>query len=143
MHTEHLENVGIGAVLMGWLVAVAIGSLLLLTLLGFGGDTGDAGWGPTLAVLIGFLVGGFACGFRALKAPVLHGIAMGLVSVLAAAVLALLGSLTGPTQWADLSANTVIVLVMAQFAAAVVGALLGYNVAVRGKPGLGEPDLPV
>jgi hypothetical protein len=49
----------------------------------------------------------------------------------------------GPvTRWADLSANDVILLVLAQFAAAVIGALLGCNLAVRGKPGLGEPDLP-
>lgn len=142
MHTEHLNNVGIGPVLMGWFIAVAIASLLLLTLLGFGsGDSLD--WGPALAVVAGFLAGGFACGFRALRAPVLHGIAIGLVSVLAATALALVGDLIGPARWSDLGANAVIILVMAQFAAAVIGSLLGYNVAVRGKPGLGEPDLPV
>jgi hypothetical protein len=31
-------------------------------------------------------------------------------------------------------------LLLAQFAAAIVGALLGYNIALRGEPGLSEHE---
>lgn len=146
MHTEHLNNVGIVRVVVGWLIAVAIASLLLLAVIGFGitsPDASTAGWAGFVALLLGFGAGGFAVGFRALRAPILHGVAIGLTSLLAASLFAAINSIITPgTQWTDLRPSAVVLLVFAQFAAAVVGALLGYNVAIRGRPGLGEPDLP-
>lgn len=146
MHTEHLNNVGLVRVVVGWLIAVAIASLLLLAVIGFGiasPDATTAGWAGFVALLLGFGTGGFAVGFRALSAPILHGVAIGLTSLLAASLFAAINSIITPgTQWTDLRPSMVVLLVFAQFAAAVVGALLGYNVAIRGRPGLGEPDLP-
>jgi hypothetical protein len=146
MHTEHLKNVGLVRVVVGWLIAVAVTSLMLLAMLGFGmvsPDASTAGAGGLIAVLVGFAAGGFAIGFRALRAPILHGIAIGLTSLLAASAFAAINAFIAPaTQWTELRAGAVVLVVMSQFVAAIVGALIGYNVAVRGRPGLGEPDLP-
>lgn len=146
MHTEHLNNVGFVRVIVGWLIAVAVASLLMLAVIGFGVISPDAttgGWAGMLIMVLGFGMGGFFAGFRALRAPILHGIAIGLTSLVAAAAFAFLNDLVSPdTRWTDLRASAVILLVFAQFASAVIGALVGYNLAVRGKPGLGEPDVP-
>lgn len=145
MHTEHLRNVGIVRVIVGWLIAVSVASLLMLALLGFGIAPPDStgGWAGFLAMAVGFGAGGFAVGFRALRAPILHGIAIGLTSLVAASAFAAINALMSPgTRWTDMRPSAVILLVFGQFAAAVVGALMGYNVAIRGRPGLGEPDAP-
>ncbi len=146
MHTEHLRNVGVVRVVVGWLIAVAVTSLLLLALLGVGlvsPQAGTGSWGGVLALVIGFACGGFVVAIRALRAPILHGIAIGITSLVAASAFASInGIITPGTRWTELRASAVVLLVMAQFVAAVVGALIGYNIAVRGKPGLGEPDLP-
>jgi hypothetical protein len=42
--------------------------------------------------------------------------------------------------WTGLTPARAVGLLLAQIAAAVVGALLGYNVALRGKPGLSEHE---
>jgi hypothetical protein len=146
MHTEHLRNVGIVRVVAGWLVAVAIASLSLLAALGTGlipPEANTGGWAAVLAILIGFAAGGFIAGFLALRAPILHGIAIGLTSLVAASAFALINGIATPgTRWTDMRAGAVVILVLLQFLAAVVGALLGYNIAIKGKPGLGEPDAP-
>lgn len=146
MHTEHLNNVGLVRVVVGWLIAIAMTSLILLAMIGLGmipPDTASAGWGGFTAVLLGFATGGFAIGFRALRAPILHGIAIGLTSVIAASAFAALNALIMPeTEWTELRPGSLVLIVMVQFVAAVVGSLFGYNIAVRGRPGLGEPDLP-
>lgn len=36
MHTEHLQNVHTARVLAGWLVAIAVTSLIILALIGLG-----------------------------------------------------------------------------------------------------------
>ncbi|MFW5947950.1 MAG: hypothetical protein ACOCUW_05610, partial [Gemmatimonadota bacterium] len=88
MHTEHLQNVHPVRVLGGWLVSVAATSgvvfgFIMLRLMA--GDAGDAAW-AVLAVGLGFLVGGIFTGYRTLEAPILHGIALGLTSLVAWAV---------------------------------------------------------
>lgn len=146
MHTEHLRNVGVVRVVVGWLIAVAIASLLLLAVIGFGialPNETASGWIGGLAVIVGFAAGGFVAGFRALQAPILHGFAIGLTSLVAASVFAAINAMIAPgTRWTELRASAVVLLFFAQFAAPVIGALLGYNIAIRGKPGLGEPDIP-
>jgi hypothetical protein len=146
MHTEHLQNVTIGRVLGGWLVAIAVTSLVVLAFIA-SGMSSDV---PTLAssvasliaVMSGFLAGGFFVGFRARRAPILHGVAMGLVSIVAWVIANLLSELfAGSADWAGLGAAIAVGLVLAQMVAATVGALLGYNLVLRGKPGLQE-DMP-
>lgn len=146
MHSEHLRNVGIVGVVVAWLVAVAVASLFLLAMLSLGAlppDSSTGGLPGVIALAVGFAAGGFVAGFRALRAPILHGIAIGLTSLVAASAFALINGLTSPgTRWTDLRAGAVVVLILLQFLFAIVGALLGYNIAIRGKPGLGEPDMP-
>lgn len=145
MHTEHLQNVTVGRVVGGWLVAAAVTSLAALALLGSGLMTEDPTaantWWSVLAVAVGFMAGGFFTGFRALQAPVLHAFGIGVVSlaawalVNAAAVLFL-----RDWAWPSLTAELAVGLLLVQMVAATVGALLGYNVATRGRPGLSEHE---
>ena len=145
MHTEHLQNVTAGRVLAGWLVAAAITSLAALALISMGLLTDDSSltnmWGSVLAVAIGFFAGGFFAGFRAIQAPILHAAGIGLMSLVAWFALNVVVSLFfGESAWSGLTPELAVGLLVAQFAAAVVGALLGYNVALRGKPGLSEHE---
>ena len=146
MHTEHLQNVSIPRVLLGWLVAVAVGSMLMLgaAAVGLTGTEDDAAWPAFVAVVIGFFAGGFFTGRRALRAPVLHGVAIGLMTLVVWAIVNALASahillLAGPTSLS--AANTVLVMIT-QIAAAVIGALMGYNMGLAGKPGLSEHPTP-
>lgn len=143
MHTEHLQNVSFGKVVAGWLVAVAVTSFILLVLAAFDAVplAGDSTWWSVLAAAVGFLAGGFFTGFRALQAPVLHGIGMGLTSLIAWLVANLLVfGLAGRESWAALTPTLTIVLLATMMATAVIGALLGYNFAVVGKPSLAEHE---
>lgn len=86
MHTEHLQNVRPAGVLFGWFVSVAVVSLLALVLAATGlvhPESGSGGglWG-VLAIAAGFFAGGWLVGSRLGVAPILHGVAMGIVSVL-------------------------------------------------------------
>lgn len=144
MHTEHLQNVRGVQVAAGWLIAIAISSLLGLVLVGFGvledAMRVNTFW-SLLIVLFGFWAGGFAAGFRALQAPILHGVAIGLMSLVVWVVVNGVLSLLSPrVQWEGLTVPLAIGLVLTQMAAAIVGALMGYNTALRGKPGLSEHE---
>ncbi|MFW6205965.1 MAG: hypothetical protein ACOC5I_01880 [Gemmatimonadota bacterium] len=139
MHTEHLQNVHPVRVLGGWLVAVAVTSLvvfgfIVLRLMEEG--PGDAAW-AVLAVAIGFLVGGLFTGFRTLEAPILHGIALGLTSLVAWAGLNLVVVGLGGTGWSGLGATAAIVVLLTQIVAAVMGCWIGTSRA-RGQ----APDWP-
>ncbi|HEX2167000.1 MAG TPA: hypothetical protein VHG09_07135 [Longimicrobiales bacterium] len=145
MHTEHLQNVTIGRVLAGWLVAAAITSLAALALISMGLLTYDDSRADTLwsavAVLIGFFAGGFFAGFRAIQAPILHAAGMGLTSLVVWFLLNALAALFFQSwEWPSLTAEMTVALLLAQLVAAVVGALLGYNMAFSGEPGLSEHE---
>jgi hypothetical protein len=147
VHTEHLQNVRLINVLAGWLIALAVTSLLLLALVAVGivprDTTGTGGFGGLLAQLAGFAVGGYTTAFRTLRAPILHGVAIGVTSLIAAVGLTAISAVFFPgVQWSALSPGYVVVFLLVQMIAAVLGALLGYNMAIRGKPGLTEPDVP-
>jgi len=143
MHTEHLQNVGFGRVLVGWVVAVAATSFVLLVLAAFDALplTGDEAWWSVLAAAVGFLAGGFYAGFRAMQAPILHGVAIALMSLLAWLLLNLIiFGLAGRESWHGLTPTLTLFIMLVMIAAAVVGALLGYNLAVVGKPSLSEHE---
>jgi hypothetical protein len=147
MHTEHLANVRPGRVGAAWLVAVATTSLLLFAFVAAGlvppDGTGTGGPGVFAAQALGFAAGGFFAGIRGVSAPILHGVALGLVSLLVAALLSGLSAAVAPgTQAAVYLSLTAVASLATQIAAAVIGALVGYNIAVRGRPGLGEPEPP-
>lgn len=144
MHTEHLQNVRYGWVIAGWLVAIAVVSIVVFIFeaSGFveGGGPRDA-LASLIAVIAGFAAGGFFAGFRALEAPILHGIGIGLMSLVAWVVVNLVAAtVLDLAGWQSLTPAFAVGLVLVQVVAAVVGALLGYNVATRGKPGLSEHE---
>ncbi|MBR9991391.1 MAG: hypothetical protein KFH98_16630, partial [Gemmatimonadetes bacterium] len=71
----------------------------------------------------------------------LHAVGIGLMSMVVWFMLNALAALIfGAWEWPSLSAEMTIGLLIVQLAAAVVGALLGYNVALRGQPGLAEHE---
>jgi hypothetical protein len=145
MHTEHLQNVRSTRVFTGWLVAIAVTSLLALAFAGTGvlgsGTTYMSTLGSLIAVVVGFWAGGFFAGFRAIEAPILHGVGIGLTSLVVWAVLNIVVAVAfRGIGWTGLTPALAVGLMLAQIAAAVVGALLGYNVALRGKPGLSEHE---
>lgn len=85
MHTEHLQNLKPSWVLFGWFVSVAVISLISLVMAAVGlADPEGAGRSPWGAVVIGvgFFLGGLVTGARVGAAPVLHGVSMGIVSLL-------------------------------------------------------------
>lgn len=137
MKTEHLQNVHAGWVAAGWLVAAAVTSLVLIALAGIGvveeGGIISAGW-TILAVLIGFYIGGMFTGFLSMDAPILHGIAIGIFSLVAWLVLNLLATSFGGGSWQGLSPTATAALLLLQLAAAVGGAWTGHVIATRGGP---------
>lgn len=129
MHTEHLQNVHPIRVATGWLVAVAVTSVvvfgfIVLGLMG-GAVENDALW-AVVAVAVGFLVGGWFTGVRTLEAPILHGIALGLASLVAWVILnvaVVLGF--GMDEWTGLTPTSTVAVVLVQVVAAVVGCWIG------------------
>lgn len=143
MHTEHLQNVGIGRVLVGWLVAIAVNSFILLVLAAFNVVplSGEGTWWSILAAAVGFFAGGFFAGFRAMQAPILHGVAIALTSLLAWLVLKVfVYGVTSEDSWQGLTPTLTMLVLLVMIVASVVGALLGYNFAVVGKPSLSEHE---
>jgi hypothetical protein len=144
MHTEHLQNVRIGSVVAGWLVAAAMTSLILLTFASVGLLDAEGATGGTLrsaaALVAGFLVGGWFTGLRTVTAPILHGFAIGLTSLVAwFAINAVVDALfPSALVWSALTPTGAVAVVLLQMVAAVVGALVGYNMALRGRVGLKE-----
>jgi hypothetical protein len=134
MHTEHLQNVRPVTVLVSWLIAVAVTSLIMLALVGLNLIDADS---PSTraamaAVAFGFIAGGAFAGMRAAQAPILHGIAMGLFSLLAWFVLGIMSqSLFNGTSW-DLTRDLTITAVIVQIISSIIGARLGYRYALRG-----------
>lgn len=129
MHTEHLQNVRPGWIVAGWLIAVAVTSvaIFMFVVLGFTGDGGprDTAW-AVLAVAAGFLVGGWFTGYSTQEAPILHGVAIGLMSLVAwvglntAMVVAFRGA-----EWEALSAAATLAVIFTQIVTAVVGCRVG------------------
>jgi hypothetical protein len=134
MHTEHLQNVKPVTVVAGWLVAVAVASLILLALMGLKITDADnlsvrAAMG---AVAFGFIAGGAFVGMRAAQAPILHGIAIGLFSLVAWFLLGLLSaSVFDGAMW-DLTRDLTITALVVQIICSIIGARLGYRYAIRG-----------
>lgn len=140
MHTEHLQNVRPGWVFFGWFASVCFVSLAVLALIALrilspDATAGDLGWGMA-AVALGFGAGGWLTGARVGAAPVLHGIAMGLVSLLVwFAANLLLGEALGATTWDDGTPGLYAGMLILQIAAAAVGASIGSRGARRGALG--------
>lgn len=134
MHTEHLQNVRPITVVASWLIAIAVTSLIMLALIGL--NLVDAESPSTRAAMValalGFMAGGAFAGMRTAQAPILHGVSMGMFSLLAWFVLGLLTqSLLSGSSW-DLTPDVTITALIVQIVSGIVGARLGYRFALRG-----------
>ncbi|MGQ0562415.1 MAG: hypothetical protein ACT443_11130 [Gemmatimonadota bacterium] len=135
MHTEHLQRVRFKVVAAGWLVAVAFASLISFVIFALdivGDESALAVRIEIAAIAIGFFAGGLFAGLRAGEAPILHGVAIGLLSLLAWFVLNLLATVALPTSdWTALTPRFTASVMLVQIIAAIVGARAGYRRVVR------------
>lgn len=113
----------------GWFICAAITSLVLMVLIALGvvGDQpagGDVSVAAALA--IGFWAGGFLVGTRVAAAPFLHGIGIGLFSLVVwVGVNLFLGEPTDQTAWRSLDAVTAVGLLLVHTVAVIVGLRMG------------------
>jgi hypothetical protein len=134
--SERLSNVRPSWLAFGWFIAASVASLLVLTFVVVGlisQDTQDTGgiW-TAIAILVGFLVGGFFAGVRAGAAPALHGLGIGLFSLVVYFLANLFaGEPTGATAWSPLPPVQAAGLLTLLTAAAVVGARMGVRWTLR------------
>lgn len=135
MYTEHLQNVRVGYVIAGWLVSIAIASFAMFILVALNLLNPDAfGGGPwvSIAMIIGFVLGGAFVGFRTGEAPILHGIAIGLTSILAWVIINSVITLLFQNQdWVSLDPVMTATAILVQIISAVLGARWGYRLAIR------------
>ena len=136
MHSEHISNLHPGWVAVGWLVAVAVSAVVFLALVGTGllpavgaGET----IGSVVALLLGFFAGGFFVGLRWSDAPVLHGVAITVLSVLVWFLGLLL--VPDPLSVGMPVGEAVVVLgaILVQLVASVAGGLTGRLLVLRGR----------
>lgn len=134
MHTEHLHNVRPGFVGLGWFIAIAVTSLVLFVMLALGvlmPDQPGSGRWITLAVAIGFVAGGVFVGYMTSLAPILHGILIGLTSLLIWAVLNTIVAAFFPDfSWTQLDPTLAVNLMLIQIVCAIIGTRFGYRFAV-------------
>lgn len=129
MHTEHLQNLKPSWVLFGWFVSVAVVSLIALVLAAAGLADPDGSamglWG-VVVIGVGFFLGGLVTGAKVGAAPILHGVSMGIVSLLVwfFANLAFGESLDAET-WGEGSPSFYAGSLILQMAAAALGARYG------------------
>ena len=134
MHTEHLQNVRPKTVVAAWLIAVAVTSLIMLAMVGLNLTDSEAPSARAAmgALAFGFAAGGGFAGMRAAQAPILHGIAMGMFSLLAWFVLGLLSvTLLNGAGW-DATRDITITALIVQIICSIIGARLGYRFTQRG-----------
>ena len=132
---ESVRSVRPGWIGFGWFIAVALTSLMIfvLTVLGFiQPDAPTEGMGVAITLMAGFLIAGFFVGTRVNAAPVLHGVGMGLLSVLVWLLLNLfVGEGFDSGAWDVVSTGVGASLLALQTAAAVVGTRAGVRFARR------------
>lgn len=140
MQSEHLGNLHPGWIVGGWLIAVAVTSAVYLSLVGIGlfPQAGAAVFGVALSMAAGFFVGGLFVGLRWMDAPILHGAAITLVSLL----VWFLGSFTLPGNalgWSN-SAPAALGLLLLQLVASSLGGWTGRRIALVGAETGTTPD---
>ncbi len=125
MHSEHLRNLHPGWVVGGWLVAIAVTSAVYLAMVGIGVLPAGAGTavGVVIAMAVGFFAGGLFVGVQWSDAPILHGGAITLLSVL----VGFAGSVAAPgsvQQWSG-PTRSVLGIILVQLVAAMAGGWMG------------------
>ena len=132
---ESVRSVRAGWIGFGWFIAVALTSVILLGMIWLGLIQAEApteGLGVALALLFGFIAAGFFVGTRVNAAPILHGLGMGIMSVIVWFALNLLaGEPTDSDAWGAISPGVALGLLALQTAAAIVGTRAGVRFARR------------
>ena len=137
MHSEHIENVHPGWVLRGWLLSVAVTSVAFMILVGLGlvgPERASTGLLVPATVAVGFYAGGLVVGLRWSDAPVLHGVAITLVSV----VVWFVSNLLVPDRASGgalglATPGFVLGMILLQLVAAVAGGWSGRRLVRRGR----------
>ncbi|HSH75027.1 MAG TPA: hypothetical protein VLA09_05070 [Longimicrobiales bacterium] len=132
MQSEHLSNLHPGWVVLGWLVAAAVTAALYVGGAGLGlvrPDASAALW-VSVSMAGGFFAGGLLVGMRWSDAPVLHGAAITLFSVLVWFVVTLVG---GPGALGSIP--LVLGLLLLQLVASCAGGWMGRRVTLGGAVG--------
>lgn len=131
MHTEHLQSVRFALVGIAWLIAVGLASAIVLAISALGLVDPDSAAGIRIqiaAVAAGFFGGGLFVGLRVGEAPILHGVAIGLTSLVAWFALNAVSTVIAPGRgWESLTAQLTITVLLLQMVAAVLGARAGYR----------------
>ncbi len=131
MDSERFAHLRPSWVAFGWFIAAAVSALVLLGLIALGvlGASSGAPEGDVwvaVALLIGFITGGFFAGARVGRAPVLHGLGIGLFSLLVWLLANLLIPDPGDAgAWHALPLTVAAGLLLLQTVAAIVGARMG------------------
>jgi hypothetical protein len=129
MQSEQLSNLHVGWVAGGWLVAVAVTAALYLGGTGLGlvpPDSGAVVW-VCASLAGGFFAGGLLVGMRWSDAPILHGAAITLFSVLVWFLVLLFGGPGG-----EEPIPLVLGLVLLQLVASCAGGWMGRRVTLGG-----------
>lgn len=139
MHSEHITNLHPGWVVGGWLVAVAVSSAGFMILVGLGlldADSARAAFLVPAAVAVGFFLGGLFVGMRWSDAPILHGVAITVLTVLVWFV----GELLVPEAMAPgmgtpegEGSTFVLGMILLQLVVTVAGAWTGRWMVLRGR----------
>lgn len=128
---ESVRSVRPGWIGFGWFVGAALTSLIVfvLTVLGLiRSDAPTEGTGVALSLLVGFLLAGFWVGTKVNAAPILHGVGMGLLSVIVWLGLNLFAGSAG-TGIDAVSGVVALSMLALQTAASIVGARAGVRFA--------------
>ena len=127
---EHYKNIRVSWVAFGWFIAAAVTAFVVFVLIAAGvlGAAAPAGgdvW-VSAALMVGFLSGGFITGLRTGAAPILHGVAIGVFSLVVwLGANLIFGEAMRLTTWTALGFGTTAGLLVLQTAAAIVGTRMG------------------
>ena len=117
--------------MLSWFIAVAVASLIVTLILATNLIDMASGAGTRAAitaVAVGFFAGGLFAGLRAGEAPILHGIAMAVLSLIVWVVVNVASSIAFPGfGWDALTPELTASVILLQMAAAVLGARSGYR----------------
>ena len=132
---ESARSLRPGWIGFGWFIAAALTSVLLFGMTALQMIRPEApteGMGVSVALMTGFFVAGFFVGTRVNAAPVLHGLGIGLFSVLVWLGLNLVvGEGLGGAAWDSIPGGVAAALLTLQTAAAMVGTRAGVRFARR------------
>lgn len=117
------------------MISVGVASAIMFALLALNlidPDSANATRAAIGAIAVGFFTGGLVVGIRVGAAPILHGVFIGVLSLLVWFVINVIAAAAFPSfGWQALTPNLAVAIVLIQIASAVVGARSGYRKTIR------------